>query len=50
METQGEMLVSVTSRMHKAEKEVKNFKRTANREDPIPKVKRFFVDEAVKQI
>ena len=50
METQGEMLVNVTSRMQKAEEEVKHLKRTASREDPIPDVKRFCVDEAVKQI
>ena len=50
METQGEILVSVTSRMHRAEEEVKNLKRSASREDPIPEVKKFCVDEAVKQI
>ena len=50
METQGEMLVSVTSRMHRAEEEVKNLKRSASREDPISEVIQFCVDEAVKQI
>jgi hypothetical protein len=33
-----------------AEEEVKNLKRAANQEDPIPEVKRFCVDEAVKQL
>ena len=50
LETQGEMLVSVTSRMHRAEEEVKNLKRSASLEDPIPEVNKFCVDEALKQI
>ena len=40
----------MTSRMHRAEEEVRNLKRSASLEDPIPQVKKFFVDEAVKQI
>ena len=50
METQGEMLVNVTSRMHKAEEEVKNLKRSASHEDSTPEAKKFCVDEAVRQI
>jgi hypothetical protein len=36
IETQGEMLVNVTSLMHKAEEEVNNLKRSASREDSTP--------------
>ena len=50
METQGDMLVNVISRMHKAEEEVKNLKRSASREDSTPEAKKFCVDEAVRQI
>ena len=39
MEEQGKMLVSVTSRMHNAEEEVKSLKRTASREEPTPEAK-----------
>ena len=46
METQGEMLVNVTSRMHKAEEEVNNLNRSASREDSTPEAKQFCVDEA----
>jgi hypothetical protein len=50
MESQGAMLAAVTSRMHSAEQEVQSLKRAANPEDRIPEVKRFCVDETVRQI
>ena len=50
METQGAMLAAVTSRMHTAEEKVKSLKRAADREAQIPEVKRFCVDETVKQL
>ena len=50
METQGAMLAAVTSWMHSAEQEVQCLMRAANPEDRIPEVKRFCVDETVRQI
>ena len=47
---QGQMLVSVRSRMHTAEEDVKNLKRAASREDTTPKAKKMCVDEAVRKI
>ena len=52
METQGAQLAAVTSRMHSAELEVRNLKRsaTSHPEDPSPVVKKFCVEEAVRQM
>ena len=44
METQGEMLVNVTSWMYIAEEKFKNLKRSASREDSTPEAKKFCVD------
>ena len=40
----------VTSRMHNAEDEGKNLKRTASREEPTPEAKRLCVDETVQKM
>jgi hypothetical protein len=52
LESQGAELAEVTSRMHSAELQVRNLKRsaTSHPEDPSPVVKKFCVEEAVRQI
>ena len=52
MESQGAMLAAVTSRIYSAEQEVQNLKRAAaaHPEDRNPDVKKFCVDEMVRQI
>ena len=52
LESQGAKLAAVISRMHSVELEVRNLKRsaTSHPEDPSPVVKKFCVEEAVRQI